>query len=332
MIRSGVAAAPAPIAFVCPACRGPLRCDPEGYDCPACARRYPYRFGFPDFRLADVPDVDSEADADSAESLAALEEEVGFAELAAEHFRRRPAVTPEAQATQLAHFEAEREQADRAIERLADGPRGAVLDLGCGMGRYVAAGAVRFAAAAGVDASICQLILARKLLAEAGVAATLAAAQVERLPFADGTFAAVTATDLIEHLPDPEAAVAEAGRVLDAGGSFFAAAPNRFSLTPEPHVGVWGLGFLPRARAEAYVEKRFGIDYRHIRPPSLRRFRSVMSAFPGKCEITAPAPGPVELATLPPVRRAAARLYLVLRPLPIVKAVAPYLQAWAVRR
>ena len=335
MIPSGVAAASASIAFVCPQCRAPLRKAAEGYDCAPCARRYPFRFGFPDFRLGDVPDVDTAGDLRAAALLAELEPSSDFRRLAAAHFAGRPAVSAQAQATQLAHFEAEREQAERAMDCLApdaSARAGAFLDLGCGMGRYVAAGAAQFAAAAGVDASFCQLILARKLLTEAGLSAILAAAQVERLPFDDGAFAAIAATDLIEHLDDPAAAVAEVGRVTAPGGRFFAAVPNRYRLTPEPHVGVWGLGYLPRRRAEAYVEQRFGIDYRHIRPPSLRRFRALLSAFPGESRVVAPAPGPQELATFSPARRAAAQVYLALRRLPAVLAVAPYFQGWAVRK
>ena len=40
----------------------------------------------------------------------------------------------------------------------------------------------------------------------------------------------------------------EAKRVLQPGGAMVLNSPNRFSLVaPEPHVGLWGLGFLPRA-------------------------------------------------------------------------------------
>ena len=106
------------------------------------------RFGFPDFRLGDVPDVDAETDLESARILAAKQDELSFIKLMELHFHRRPAVSAEAQATQLAHFEAEREQAERAIEKLSAAPGDGFLDLGCGMGRYLAAAGARFANAA----------------------------------------------------------------------------------------------------------------------------------------------------------------------------------------
>ena len=44
----------------------------------------------------------------------------------------------------------------------------------------------------------------------------------------------------------------------------FLATPNRWSLTPEPHVNVWGVGFLPRAWRERYVELVRHLPYRDI--------------------------------------------------------------------
>ena len=290
--------------------------------------------GIPDFRTGTAPDVDYAEDERIARSLAATETSASFAAMLDAFTRMRPAVSAGAQRSQAAHFEAEREQAETALDRLGEGA--AYLDLGCGAGRYLQAATGRFATVVGVDASLAQLVLARKLLREGGVEATLAAAEVERLPFADATFDAVTATDLIEHLADPEAAVSEAGRVTSEGGRLFLTAPNRYSLTPEPHVGVWGLGFLPRERAEALVARRFGIDYRHIRPPSLERFRTILSCFPGEVRVETPAPGPREIATFGAGKRLAARAYLWLRGSRalggLVERVAPYFQGWGVKR
>ena len=39
---------------------------------------------------------------------------------------------------------------------------------------------------------------------------------------------------------------------------------NRFAMGPEPHVGVWGVGYLPRNLANAYVKLVKGIPYEHI--------------------------------------------------------------------
>jgi len=59
-----------------------------------------------------------------------------------------------------------------------------------------------------------------ELAARAGV--TAVQGDMRQLPFADAAFDCVVATSVLYHVPDPESALAEAARVLDAGGSFLA--------------------------------------------------------------------------------------------------------------
>jgi hypothetical protein len=67
------------------------------------------------------------------------------------------------------------------------------------------------------------------------------------------------------------------------------ATPNRFSLAPEPHVGVWGVGFLPRRLMEPYVQLMRKIDFRAIQTLGLSEWKRLIrrSAF-RSCEISAP--------------------------------------------
>jgi hypothetical protein len=55
--------------------------------------------------------------------------------------------------------------------------------------------------------------------------------------------------------------------VLCAGGRFFAATPNRWSLGPDPHAGIWAGGWLPRSVIARYVKSKGGI-------PPVRRLLS----------------------------------------------------------
>ena len=41
----------------------------------------------------------------------------------------------------------------------------------------------------------------------------------------------------------------------------FVLTTNRFSIAPEPHVHLWGVGFLPRSWMPAYVRWRRGLAY-----------------------------------------------------------------------
>jgi hypothetical protein len=53
--------------------------------------------------------------------------------------------------------------------------------------------------------------------------------------------------------------------VLAAGGHLHAVTCNRFSLAPEPHVRLLGVGYLPRPWQAPYVAWRGRGDYRHVR-------------------------------------------------------------------
>ena len=50
------------VAFVCPACRGPVAREADAYVCAACPRRYPIVLGIPDFRLRPDPWISIEDD------------------------------------------------------------------------------------------------------------------------------------------------------------------------------------------------------------------------------------------------------------------------------
>jgi SAM-dependent methyltransferase len=179
-----------------------------------------------------------------------------------------------------------------------------------------------------VDAALYQLVLARKLLSEDRRRVQLVAANAEALPFLDASFSAATAADLLEHVAEPAKALAEVGRVLQEGARAVMTTPNRFSLTPEPHVGIWGLGFRSRPSAERLVQRRLGIDYSSIRPFSYGRLCQMFDdAFPGKAVIHAPVPGPREKASFSFGKRVFAEVYSMM-PSPII---APYFLVDAIK-
>lgn len=104
-----------------------------------------------------------------------------------------------------------------------------VLDLGCGDGYATA----RIAGlpgltdgpghrVIGVDWSETALERARRR----GVSTVRAALDAGPLPFEDGEADIVVMSEIVEHLVDPDAAVAEAYRVLRPGGHLFLSTPN----------------------------------------------------------------------------------------------------------
>jgi SAM-dependent methyltransferase len=108
---------------------------------------------------------------------------------------------------------------------LGAGPGDRVVDLGCGTGASLieVAPDLRGGVAVGVDSSAAALARTAGALAPAVAAgaARLLLVQADLkgpLPFPDAAFDRVLCHNVLECLPDPEALVAEAGRVLRPGG------------------------------------------------------------------------------------------------------------------
>ena len=106
------------------------------------------------------------------------------------------------------------------FEALEIAPGGSVVEVGCGGGhlvREVALAVGSAGRAVGVDLSSDQLAAAREHCA--GVArAEFIEGDAGDLPFEDATFDGYAAVNTLEYVPDPDAALAEARRVLRPGG------------------------------------------------------------------------------------------------------------------
>ncbi len=323
----------------CPRCRGPLVLDPGDRSdpdnpvgpallCDPCRGDYPVRLDIPDLRLEPSPEISLEEDLALAEKLAAFAAHMSFDELVEKLYELRPPAHPKLKAAHTAHFHVEVEQAEAAFGRFDPTDRGPYLDVGCGMGRYLAAFSVGGREVIGVDAALYQLVMARKLLEEKQFRVQLVAANGEALPFDDARFTAATAVDVLEHVSDPNKVVKEISRVLDDGAKAVMTTPNRFSLTADPHVGIWGLGFRSHESAVELVKKKLGVDYSSIRPFSYGKLCQMLDdEFPGEAVIHAPVPGPVEKASFSGGKRLFAEVYS-LAPSPLI---APYFLVDAVK-
>ena len=267
-----------PPPYVCPACRAALehRCGAdEHYDCVACSRRYPVVIGIPDFRLRPDPWIGFEADREKGIALERDTIDADFEATVRAYWARTPE-TPREHAERFTQFVVTAES--RAAEWLSrvspiassDGPW---LDVGCGTGDLVLAGIRRGQPMVGIDIAFRWLVVARRRLQRAGVSAPLVCCNAEHLPFGAESFAGVASLGTIEHCLDAAALLSESARVLDAHGVLYLRTVNRYSMLPEPHVGVWGVGFVPRRWADAYVHWRSGQRYEHHRPLSPRELR-----------------------------------------------------------
>ena len=290
---------------------GPLEAGSDLWSCPSCGAGYRALRGIPDLRAREDLYLPNAEDWSFALELDAAFDRLDFRGLLDLYFDLSPEVAPDQRARQVAHILTAPGRVAGWVEALGpDLPDGPWLDLGCGSGSFLAA-VGRDREAIGLDVAMRWLLVARKRLDEEGLPhVRLACGNAERMSFRDGTFAAVVAGDVIEHVADQAATLAESHRVLVSGGRLFMASPNRFSVTPEPHVGVWGVGFLPRRWMGPYVRWRRDRDFRAIRTLSYAGWTHALRGSPfGGGSIRCPTLPPSDLEGMSPLRRRMAGAY-----------------------
>ena len=257
------------VTLVCPNCKGGLARDDDGLGCGSCGARYPVVAGIPDCRILPDPWISIPDDRAKARRLAGLTGGLDFPAAVQAYWD----ITPETPDDRKRHFIRAVLDGERlAAEWVATFPdarrdAGPWLDLGCGTGNLLSAVAARGIEAIGLDIALRWLVVAcRRPGFETGE--QLLCGDAAHLPFEDGAFGTVTALGVLEHCHDLPGVLGEVHRVLRPGGRFAARTVNRYSLLPEPHVGVWGAGYLPRAWADRYVHWRTGMRYVHHYPRS----------------------------------------------------------------
>ena len=327
------------MVWCCPKCRTLLPGGDKAIECPACNAQYMVIEGIPDFRISTNFWLDIEQDRTHAMELATQ-----FAPDDVEGLVRQ--VFTSQTKRDHARIALRTRQVLESPKRLQKDINGwldlatsdtSFLEIGCGPGMLLAAAAAKGRVGIGIDASLVWLLVAKRLISLWGGQPILAAGLADALPLADNTMHAVISLDVIEHVADQRAFLREIDRVTRIGGRLALATPNRFSLAAEPHVSVWGVGWIPRPWQVAFVRWRSGKSYAYTRLLStweaarmLRRnttfsFRILLPEIPDE-----------EIRRFPAYRRALARLYNRLIALPVLRrfflAVGPFFRVVGVRR
>jgi ubiquinone/menaquinone biosynthesis C-methylase UbiE len=300
-----------PDLLVCPRCRGALVSEAESWSCSGCGASYRSLRGIVDLRTEDDIFLPNRDDWTFALRLYEDFDRLDFRGLLERFFDLSPEIPADLRQRQITHIVTAPERARRWFDALGALDAGPLLDLGCGTGSFLAAIGGEGRPAWGIDIALRWLLVARKRLDEEGLAhIRLVCGCAERLPFLDRRFAGIVGGDVIEHVADQTATLAEVHRVLVPGGRAFLTSPNRFSLALEPHVQVWGVGYLPRGWMASYVRWTRNLDFRAIHTLGQAEWKRLLRRSPfGVGAISAPGLPAADLAHFGPIKRMLARLY-----------------------
>jgi SAM-dependent methyltransferase len=243
----------------------PATDDVDRLACSRCESTWPVRFGIPDLRAAGTGDpyLTPDEDLRAAERLARHGEKEGFASTLASYYASNTRV-PAVQARQFiagALAAAGRAQSVLRTWQAWSGPEGSVtpralLDVGCGTGPLAVAAAEAGHTTLALDVGLRWLVLAAVRAREAGVACVFACAGAEAMPIATGAVQIVAGESILENVPSPARVLQEMRRVLAPGGWLWMTTANRWSVGPDPHLGLPLGGWLPARVAAAYATWR----------------------------------------------------------------------------
>ena len=154
---------------------------------------------------------------------------------------------------------------------------GTVLDLGSGMGALLPTLSRNFDRVYGVELSLKNQLIARRLAEETGLDnVTLIAGAAEEQHFSSNSFDLIIMNNVIEHVSDVDRVLFLTRKYLKPGGVICFDSSNRYNLFfYEPHTLLWGVGFLPRKYMSSYVKMRTGCNYEDVRLlslPDLKRY------------------------------------------------------------
>jgi len=247
---------------VCPSCHSVLPVIRNQkkiqLECGTCGKQFKGCAGFLDLRTHSDRYLSLNQERQKAERLAQYENQESLVGLTRLYYQMTADVSPMRRERFVKHVMDSEFRGAALLNRIPE--NGTILEVGSGTGGFMASALLAGRNVTGVDIASRWLVVARKRLMEMGFNHPLPIypACAERLPWSDHTFDHVVADSLLEHLGNPRTAIAEMLRVVKPGGTIVIWSPNRYWPGVDPHVGLFGVGYLNRKWAEKYVAWRRG--------------------------------------------------------------------------
>ena len=297
--------------WCCPTCKGALEAQADMLGCTGCDATYPVVAGVPDFRASAPAWIDFDTDRERARKIDEIIRTDGLEAGVLDVFRTSRKFSEKKSQFRMKQVFAGVGKCERQLEGWLSGiVADPLLEIGSGPGQLVVAAARRGLDLTAIDVSMEWLMVSKHWAESHGGQPKLACAMAEQLPIRTDTIGSIISMDVIEHVGDRHAYMSEIGRVLRPGGQFALVTPNRFSMSPEPHVGVWGVGYLPVKWQAGWVKLVSGQGYDYNRLLSTGESRRLVRRATGmKARITFPAISNEEISLFPPFKAFLARLY-----------------------
>ena len=260
--------------FACPRCHGSLNLASGERALCACGGQYGIADGVFDLRYSDgETSVLFQKDEERAAILRARSDALPFDELVRLCYSLPCSRTPASLDISVKFMLDGENRMETNLQCCSDVVRragweiprgGCALELGSGCGLTTGALTRHFDDVFGINPAHDESVVAQRANRERFQdRISFALAFGEHLPFPAGTFDFIIATDVLEHVADPMRVLLEAERVLKPGGIVVMDSPNRFdAFTPDGHVQLRFVGYLPEALREPYVQWRIGASWR----------------------------------------------------------------------
>ncbi len=147
---------------------------------------------------------------------------------------------------------------------------GRCLEIGCGRGPWAVAAAPSFDDTYALDLDMASLLIAQKFCEENHILNIhFLSATSSALPFQHEYFDLINSQAVLEHVDDQSATLEEINRVLCTGGCFTGDSVNRYNIfTPEPHINLRLVSFLPKNMAHKISLRLKKLPYKDIKPLS----------------------------------------------------------------